>query len=40
MLEDEVELEVMGQRSRARVAGNYLWSDVADAYETLLEGLC
>jgi len=39
-LEDENELAAMGQRSRKRVATSYLWSDVADAYEGLLEGLC
>ncbi len=40
LLDGDAELEAMGQRSRQRVAGSYLWSDVADAYEELLEGLC
>jgi glycosyltransferase involved in cell wall biosynthesis len=40
LLDDEAELEAMGRRSRQRVAGSYLWSDVADSYEELLEGLC
>ncbi len=33
-------LRAMGERSRRRVEDRYLWSDVADAYEELLEGLC
>jgi len=40
ILDDENELEAMGRRSRERVEGRYLWSDVADAYEKLLEELC
>jgi glycosyltransferase involved in cell wall biosynthesis len=40
LLDDDAELENMGRRSRRRVDGGYLWSDVADAYENLLEGLC
>ena len=40
ILDDEHELASMGRRSRERVEGRYLWSDVADAYEELLEGLC
>jgi glycosyltransferase involved in cell wall biosynthesis len=40
VLENDTELGVMGQRSRERVESGYLWADVADAYETLLEGLC
>jgi glycosyltransferase involved in cell wall biosynthesis len=40
LLDDDDELEAMGERSRRRVEGGYLWSDVADAYEELLEGLC
>jgi glycosyltransferase involved in cell wall biosynthesis len=40
LLDNEGELEAMSRRSRHRVAGSYLWSDVADAYEDLLEGLC
>jgi glycosyltransferase involved in cell wall biosynthesis len=40
ILDNEGVLESMGRRSRERVEGRYLWSDVADAYEELLEGLC
>lgn len=40
ILDDAGELESMGRRSRRRVEDGYRWSDVADAYEGLLEGLC
>jgi glycosyltransferase involved in cell wall biosynthesis len=40
VLEDDNELAAMGQRSLERVDSGYLWADIADAYETLLEGLC
>ena len=40
VLDDDRELAEMSERSRARVAARYRWSDVADAYEQLLEDLC
>jgi glycosyltransferase involved in cell wall biosynthesis len=40
ILDDEERLEAMSEESRRRVADSYLWSDVADAYEKLLGGLC
>ncbi len=40
LLDDDLELEEMGARSRQRVEDRYLWSNVADAYEELLGGLC
>jgi glycosyltransferase involved in cell wall biosynthesis len=40
LLEDDTALEDMAGRSLRRVEDKYLWSDVADAYESLLEDLC
>jgi len=40
ILEDRAELATMGSRSRRRVDERYLWADVADQYERVLEGLC
>ena len=40
LLENDAALEEMADRSSRCVASRYLWSDVADAYERLLEGLC
>ena len=37
---DEDRLGEMGRRSHGRVAERYRWSDVADRYEKVLEGLC
>jgi glycosyltransferase involved in cell wall biosynthesis len=40
VIEDEQRLADMGRRSTQRVEERYRWSDVADRYEKLLEGLC
>jgi glycosyltransferase involved in cell wall biosynthesis len=40
LLEDEPALQAMARRSRQRVDERYRWSDIADAYEALLEGMC
>ena len=40
VLDDELRLSEMGELSRRRVEERYLWSQVADAYEELLGGLC
>jgi glycosyltransferase involved in cell wall biosynthesis len=40
VIEDEEALAGMGRRSRQRVEERYRWSDVADRYEKVLEGLC
>ncbi len=40
VIDDEHRLSEMGRRSTQRVAERYRWSDVADRYERLLEGLC
>jgi glycosyltransferase involved in cell wall biosynthesis len=40
VLDDDEQLIEMGRRSTQRVEERYLWSDVTDAYERLLEGLC
>jgi glycosyltransferase involved in cell wall biosynthesis len=40
MLENNDQLAEMSRRSRRRVDESYLWSDVADVYEKVLEGLC
>jgi glycosyltransferase involved in cell wall biosynthesis len=40
VIDDNDLLADMGERSRQLVRSRYLWSDVADAYETVLEGLC
>jgi len=40
VLDDNERLIEMGRRSMQRVEERYLWSDVTDAYERLLEGLC
>jgi len=40
VLDDDGRLIEMGRRSTQRVDERYLWSDVTDAYERLLEGLC
>jgi glycosyltransferase involved in cell wall biosynthesis len=40
LIDKPEELRTMGARSRRRVEERYLWSEVADAYEELLEGLC
>jgi glycosyltransferase involved in cell wall biosynthesis len=40
LLEDDETLAELGQRSRRRVEDRFLWSDVADAYEDVLRGLC
>jgi glycosyltransferase involved in cell wall biosynthesis len=39
-VDDEDRLGEMGRRSQDRVAERYRWSDVADRYEKVLEGLC
>jgi len=40
VIDDEEKLLEMGRRSRNRVDERYRWSDVADSYERVLEGLC
>jgi glycosyltransferase involved in cell wall biosynthesis len=40
ILEDGERLNEMGRNARQRVEERYLWSDVTDAYERLLEGMC
>ncbi len=40
VLDDETRLSEMGRIARRVVGERYLWSDVADAYERVLEGLC
>jgi glycosyltransferase involved in cell wall biosynthesis len=40
VIDDDGRLEEMGRRSRQRVDERYRWSDVADRYEKVLEGLC
>ena len=40
LLDDDAQLEELGERSRARVADRYRWSSVADAYEEVLQSLC
>ncbi|MFV2073627.1 MAG: DUF1972 domain-containing protein [Thermoanaerobaculales bacterium] len=40
LLDDDRRLGELGERSRRRVEARYRWSDVADAYELVLEGLC
>jgi glycosyltransferase involved in cell wall biosynthesis len=40
VVDDEEELANMGRRSTHRVEERYLWSEVADRYEKVLEGLC
>ncbi len=40
VLENGEHLAEMSRRSRRRVDESYLWSNVADAYERLLEGMC
>ena len=40
MIGDEERLLEMGRLSKNRVEERYLWSDVADRYEKVLEGLC
>ena len=40
VIEDEERLQEMRHRSRHRVEESYRWSDVADRYEKVLEGLC
>ncbi|MCG6949074.1 MAG: DUF1972 domain-containing protein [Acidobacteria bacterium] len=40
VIDDRRQLEEMGLRSRRRVEERYLWSDVADRYEEVLEALC
>jgi glycosyltransferase involved in cell wall biosynthesis len=40
VIDDEERLSEMGRRSRSRVEERYQWSDVADRYEEVLEGLC
>ena len=40
VIEDEERLLEMGRRSKSRVGERYRWSDVADRYEKVLEGLC
>ncbi len=40
VIDDRPLLEEMGLRSRRRVEERYLWSDVADRYEKVLEALC
>jgi glycosyltransferase involved in cell wall biosynthesis len=39
-IDDEERLQDMGRSSRQRVEERYRWSDVADRYEKVLEGLC
>ena len=40
VLDDQNRLSEMGRESRHVVDERYLWADVADAYERLLEDLC
>jgi len=40
LLDDRAELAALGERSRARVADRYRWTDVADAYEGVLQSIC
>jgi glycosyltransferase involved in cell wall biosynthesis len=40
VLDNETRLSEMGRIARREVDERYLWSDVADAYERVLEGLC
>jgi glycosyltransferase involved in cell wall biosynthesis len=40
VIEDSEVLAEMGRRSKRLVDERYLWNDVADAYERVLEGLC
>jgi glycosyltransferase involved in cell wall biosynthesis len=40
VIEDPEVLAEMGRRSKRLVGERYLWNDVADAYERVLEGLC
>ncbi len=40
VLDDETRLREMGRLARRVVDERYLWSDVADQYERVLEGLC
>jgi glycosyltransferase involved in cell wall biosynthesis len=40
VLDDETRLCEMGRIARRVVDDRYLWSDVADQYERVLEGLC
>ena len=40
VIDDEERLQDMGRSSRQRVEERYRWSDVADRYEKVLEGLC
>jgi glycosyltransferase involved in cell wall biosynthesis len=40
VIDDDERLREMGRRSTNRVGERYLWSDVADRYEQVLEGLC
>jgi hypothetical protein len=40
VIEDTEVLAEMGRRSKRLVGERYLWNDVADAYERVLEGLC
>jgi len=40
VMEDSRQLAELAERSRLRVAERYRWSDVADAYEHVLGGLC
>ena len=40
VLDDETRLSEMGRESRHVVDERYLWADVADSYERVLEGLC
>ncbi len=40
IIEDTAVLVEMGRHSTQRVGERYLWRDVADAYERVLEGLC
>ncbi len=40
VLEDDAALADLADKSRRRVAERYRWSDVADAYERVLQSLC
>jgi glycosyltransferase involved in cell wall biosynthesis len=40
LIDDEKRLQELGRRARKRVDQRYLWSDVADRYEKVLEDLC
>jgi len=40
IIDDEDRLLDMGRLSKSRVDERYRWSDVADRYERVLEGLC